>query len=501
MEHGLWIRGGSVKLVARLAGRVLACVAVATLAVVVPVHAQDAGAPAQLIVTVVPPNDHAPRPTGDVIVSVNGQPLLTVPLVAGLQPLTALTPLAQGTLAALGQQVTIGYSGDNNYEASDGVVVTVPSSTELVTITAQPRDSAAPVIDIVSPGDGVRYERGEPVVAIYSCTDPEDRSPVTRCEGPVPTGAAIDTSTNGTFSFTVQASDAVGNATPKAVTYTVGTAAAPEPSTAGGTPPAAPPPPPAAPRAPADAVSALPPVVTAALAAAAAAVDDVAALSEKKAPAKSKSAGASAAAPAPATEPANETPTARAQLTAYDPRSEPEKTFGILAAGLTLLTLAVGGGGIARGGGVAKPGAGAGAAGRTAPKGGTSRPGFSGLSSYQGLEIRHLSAGFGAVAVGDRSSTWRWPGTQRIDYLAAALPLAIARRSPLLGRVFADSAYLRAIFGAASLLFRTAATPPRTQIGAVGEHSPEQGRAAGDGERERGREVVDPLRPRPPPRR
>ena len=171
---------------------------------------------------------------------------------------------------------------------------------------------------------------------------------------------------------------------------------------------------------------------------------------KEKTPATSRSATTDPAEPAPGAGPADDTPTVRQQLTAYDPRSEPEKTFGILAAGFTLLTLAVGGGGIARGGGVGKSGSGTAGA---APKGGTSRPGFSGLSSYQGVEVRFLAAGFGAVALGDRSRTWRWPGTQRIDYLSAALPVALARRSPLLGRVLADSAYLRAILGSTSLLF------------------------------------------------
>ena len=77
--------------------------------------------PAQLVVTVVPPNSHAPRPTGDIIVSVNGAPLLTLPLLPGVDPLSASAPLANATLAALGHSVTVGYSGDNNYEASDGL--------------------------------------------------------------------------------------------------------------------------------------------------------------------------------------------------------------------------------------------------------------------------------------------------------------------------------------------------------------------------------------------
>ncbi len=437
----------------RLAALALAVAAVALLAVARPARAQGSDLPLQLVVTVAPPNSHAPRPTGDIIVSVNGRPLLTLPLLPGLDPLTAITPLANATLAALGNRVTIGYSGDNNYEASDGLVISVPTSRELLTITPRPRDSDAPAIEIVSPGDGVKYEPGESVIAIYSCKDPEDRSPVTRCEGPVPSGSEIDTGSSGTFMFTVNASDDLGNATPKTVTYTVGRGGGsptPTPSSGAGSPPPAPPPPPAA-----GAPSAAGGPVGAAVAAAAAAPPEAAteapatdeqpeAKPERSAPAPS---GDQAAAEPAAAKPRDEA-RPRQELTAYDPRSEPEKTFGILAAGFTLLGLAVGGGGLARGGGVSKA-----SSGKASSGGGSSRPGFSGLSSYQGVEIRHLAAGFGAVALGDRSRTWKWPATQRVDYLAAAIPVAVARRSPLLGRVLADSAYLRAILGSASLLF------------------------------------------------
>ena len=437
----------------------LACAAV-------PARAQGGGLPAQLVVTVAPPNGHAPRPTGNVVVSVNGRPLLTVPLVRGLDPLTSATPLLNAGLAALGQRVTIGYSGDNNYEASDGLVITVPTSKSALTITPRPRDLAAPAIEIVSPGDGLRYERGEPVLAIYSCKDPEDRSPVTKCEGSVPTGSPVDTGTSGTFTFTVSASDNLGNSSPKTVTFTVGSSArpsAPTPATSPGRPPAAAP---RAPRLP------LPPVAPGAAAIPLPSVElpaveapeegsEAPAPSKDEASAKSKRAAPSdAAEPQPPAANSDEAPpSVRQELTSYDPRSEPEKTFGILAAGFTLLGLGIGGG-LARGGGVAKAGSAGGprgaAPGGRVPKGGApkagGRPSFSGLSSYQGVEVRHLAAGFGAVALGDRSRTWRWPATERVDHLAAALPVAVARRSPLLGRVFADSAYVRAILGSASLL-------------------------------------------------
>ena len=415
-------------------------------------QAQTADLPVRVIVTLVPSNGVTPRPTGDVIVSLDNRVLLALPLLRALDPLTSITPLANAELAALGRRVRIGYSGDNNYEASDGVIITVPTRRSLITIVPRPRDASAPAIDISQPGDGAQYAQGEAVLAGYACADPGDRSPVTRCEGPVAPGSAIDTSSAGTWTFTVSSQDALGNATTKSVTYTVRrdapaseraagdqTGAAPAPATAPPAPPVAPQPPPGA--------------EPAAAAAAAASTPDPPSerakpgpsqkpAREETGPSQSRAAGSQAANAS--------TPVATTQVrqafAPYDPRSEPEKTFGILAAGLTLLTLATGGGGLARGGGVT----------RSSSSGGSteasSRPRFSGLSSYQGVEIRHLAAGFGAVALGDRSRTWTWPATNRVDAFAASLPVRVSRRSPLLARVFADSTYLRAILGSASLL-------------------------------------------------
>ncbi|MEA2189975.1 MAG: hypothetical protein QOI73_96, partial [Solirubrobacteraceae bacterium] len=122
----------------------------------------------------------------------------------------------------------------------------------------------------------------------------------------------------------------------------------------------------------------------------------------------------------------------RPQLTSYDPRSEPEKTVGIVVAAFTLLQFA-GGGALT----LSRAGSGAGA-------------GAAGLD-YEGVEVRFLGAASG-LATGDRSRTWAWPGTATVDALAVALPARLARRSPLLARVLADGTWLRAIFGAASLL-------------------------------------------------
>jgi len=45
--------------------------------------------------------------------------------------------------------------------------VTFPTS-GILEIVAKPKDAAAPTIEINSPGDGVRYARGEPVVGVAS---------------------------------------------------------------------------------------------------------------------------------------------------------------------------------------------------------------------------------------------------------------------------------------------------------------------------------------------
>lgn len=57
-------------------------------------------------------------------------------------------------------------------------------------------------------------------------------------------------------------------------------------------------------------------------------------------------------------------------------------------------------------------------------------------------------------AQGDRSKTWRWPSlalTLRVERIAHSVASHINRISPLLGRVFADGSYLRAMYGALAL--------------------------------------------------
>jgi hypothetical protein len=439
------------------ARRVTRAGAVCALAVIAlagsPASAQDP--PALLSVTVVGPTSvGVPPPTGKITLSVNDRTLATVPLLALTNPLTALTPQIAAAVAALGQNVTLSYSGDSNYEAVDGVIVSTLTR-RVISITTRPKDSAAPSIDISAPGDGVRYEVGESVAAIYSCADPGGRSAVRTCEGPVASGTAIDTATAGRHSFTVRTADALGNAATKSVDFQVGAPAPPPPpaptgdSSSPAPAPAATPATPAAPATPATPAMPAAGALTAAVAPPAAAT--LTADPRQSLPTSGSSVPGSGGGGPPATSPApadsvKAQPVAR-EFAPYDPRSEPVKTMGILVAAFTLLQIGMAGGGLAgSGGGVVRSRSGS--AGTKNVDASAPESGF----DYEGVRVRHLGAGVAAFGLGDRSRTWSWPGTRAVDALGAAIPARLSPRSPLLARVLADGTYLRAIFGSASLL-------------------------------------------------
>ncbi|MFN8473344.1 MAG: choice-of-anchor Q domain-containing protein [Anaerolineae bacterium] len=82
-------------------------------------------------------------------------------------------------------------------------------------------DRTAPTITITSPADGAVYLQGAPLTASFTCSDPGG-SGVASCVGTVPNGSPLSTATVGSFSFTVTATDNVGNTTSQTVHYTVG---------------------------------------------------------------------------------------------------------------------------------------------------------------------------------------------------------------------------------------------------------------------------------------
>jgi hypothetical protein len=307
--------------------------------------------------------------------------------------------------------------------------------------------SAAPVIDILWPANGARLLYNRLAAANFACRDGSSGYATPTCIGSVRSGALLDTARLGTHTFTVIARDAQGRRARKTTTYAVVRRTQPQPS-----PRSAPPPPPPAAaaatrrrsaprRAPRKRARRGPRPV------AAAAAPGVPQPKPKPKP-KPKPQPAPQPQPVPQQQPAPQPqpqPAPKAQLAAYDPRSHPKRTIAIMISAFTLMTLLTRGG-LARGDRRRSP---------PARNAGSSDSGGDGSGGdgyeYEGVETEFIGAGLGAVAVGDLSRTWGWPGTSRVDRLATAIPPRLAAHFPLLARVLADGTYLRAILGSSSI--------------------------------------------------
>jgi chitinase len=135
-----------------------------------------------------------------------------------------------GTLTFLpgedSKQVLVSVHGNFLVEPDEQLTLTlsnpdfaiVGSATAAGTIVNDDFDVTPPTVTIVTPPDGATYVQGAAVPADYSCSDESGGSGVASCSGPVADGAAIDTATIGSHSFSVTATDNAGN--PQTVTHT-----------------------------------------------------------------------------------------------------------------------------------------------------------------------------------------------------------------------------------------------------------------------------------------
>ncbi len=96
-------------------------------------------------------------------------------------------------------------------------------SVAVLPATAHAQAPAGPTIQLDTPADGAVYSLNQPVQASYSCVDPA--SPVTDCVGSVPSGSVVDTSTAGSFTFTVTSHDQAGDVSSVTHSYAVQTQA------------------------------------------------------------------------------------------------------------------------------------------------------------------------------------------------------------------------------------------------------------------------------------
>ncbi len=150
-------------------------------------------------------------------------PTINMTLRATGAPLTSIQPRIGGTsYADPGLDFTVNADlpqglGNNNLPTS-----CFPSSNPpLSTTTIAPIDTQGPTISITRPADNASYAQNSSVSALYSCNDGPFGSGVASCTGTVASGSLISTSTLGSHSFTVNASDVIGNTSTQTVTYTV----------------------------------------------------------------------------------------------------------------------------------------------------------------------------------------------------------------------------------------------------------------------------------------
>jgi hypothetical protein len=80
-------------------------------------------------------------------------------------------------------------------------------------------DKMPPGIAVLTPTEGAEYGLNSTVAASYSCDD--GASGVASCDGTVPSGQPIDTSSPGPHTFTVTARDLAGNTNTRTINYTV----------------------------------------------------------------------------------------------------------------------------------------------------------------------------------------------------------------------------------------------------------------------------------------
>lgn len=95
----------------------------------------------------------------------------------------------------------------------------VPGTTVAIVFPAT--DHTPPQAHLDSPPDGATFGQGQSVIADFACDDEPGGSGMSRCEGTVPDGQPIDTSTPGNFTFEVTAVDRGGNSTTVTHHYSV----------------------------------------------------------------------------------------------------------------------------------------------------------------------------------------------------------------------------------------------------------------------------------------
>jgi hypothetical protein len=131
---------------------------------------------------------------------------------------SGLEYLSQASFS-LSTDVPVGQETTNANTEGREVCDIVGNCTEAGPIGPFKIDRKPPTISISQPEEGQVISQGADAIANYSCAD--DGAGVASCEGSALSGYALDTSTQGQHTFTVTATDAVGNEVSRNVNYTV----------------------------------------------------------------------------------------------------------------------------------------------------------------------------------------------------------------------------------------------------------------------------------------
>ena len=136
----------------------------------------------------------------------------------GSTPTTASTEWKPNRARALPLPISIAQSGTLKWIAHDfkGNTSAVQSKSFLI-------ETVAPTINLTGFTEGQVFTQGRPVPITFSCADEAGGSGVASCVGSTSNGF-LNTSTPGTFTYTVTATDNAGNVTTLNRTYTVLTA-------------------------------------------------------------------------------------------------------------------------------------------------------------------------------------------------------------------------------------------------------------------------------------
>jgi hypothetical protein len=129
------------------------------------------------------------------------------------------TPGSGVPTANCGPNVTLSSEGAGQSVTGWATDVAGNVSVNPATVSGINIDKTPPNISISSPADGATYTIGQSVTASYGC--PDSLSGTALCAGSLANGSPINTSTQGDYSFTVNATDKAGNQSTKTVHYSV----------------------------------------------------------------------------------------------------------------------------------------------------------------------------------------------------------------------------------------------------------------------------------------